>query len=275
SPFGQTGPYRDYVGTDLTLFHAGGMGRDTPFNEVTDLEAQPPLRAGGSQAEYIAGWTAATLTMVAVEQRALTGRGQLVDLGILESVVNMMRYILADTTHGCVPPLQRQKTSFGWVMPCKDGHVSFSPFNFDHWWDAFKEMMGRPDWAESELFSTAAGRIENADAIEPLATEWLLQRTKQEVYEMALARGVPCFPVNSMAEVVGSRQFRFREYFREVEHPVAGRVVQPGPAIRFGSTPWQVRRPAPTLGQHTAEVICDELGYTRDELVMLRRTGAV
>ena len=253
SPHGLDGPYRDYTGSAFTAFHAGGMGRETPYNEITDTEAFPPLVDGGSQGDYLTGWTAALMSLIAVFHRAATGRGQLVDVSAVEAVAAMTRMPVAAIAYGQQPKVTREKANFPWVMPCKDGHVSFAPFLLDHWWRAVVEMMGAPDWATSEAFATTMGRVANADVVEPLTVEWLMEHTKQEVYEMTLARNVACFPVNTMAEVLDSRQYAARGFFVDVEHPRAGALRQPGSAAIWSGTPWKVRRPAPMLGEHTLD----------------------
>ncbi|MDE2932328.1 MAG: CoA transferase [Chloroflexota bacterium] len=275
SPFGLTGPYRDYQGSAFTAFHIGGMGRETPYNEITDSEAFPPLVDGGDQADYLTGWTAATMALIAVFHRSTYGTGQLLDVSAMESVAGMTRMPIASIGYGQEPKISREKANFPWVMPCKDGHVSFAPFLMDHWWRAVVDMMGSPDWAVSEVFATTMGRVQNADVVEPLTVEWLMEHTKQEIYEMALARNVACFPVNTMEEVLNSRQYAARDFFVDVEHPKAGTQRQPGAAGIYSSTPWAVRRPAPLLGQHTREVVCGELGRSEEELAALAASGAV
>ena len=111
--------------------------------------------------------------------------------------------------------------------------------------------------------------------VEPLTVEWLMEHTKQEIYEMALARNVACFPVNTMEEVLNSRQYAARDFFVDVEHPQAGTQRQPGAAGIYSSTPWAVRRPAPLLGEHTREVVCGELGRSEADLASLAASGAV
>ncbi len=274
SPFGLEGPYRDYQGTDLTAFHAGGLGRETPYNQVTDLEAEPPLVDGAFQAEFLTGWTAATTTLAALSWRDANGEGQLVDVSAMEAVASMLRISLAGVGYAGRIVIPREKNGFAWVQPCQDGHVSLSPFNLDHWWRRFREMAGDPEWAAEEVFATTLGRLQNADLVESLLNEWLAGRTKGEVYQLALEHGVPGFPVQSMREVLEAEQLRARGFFVEVEHPVAGRITQPGPPARLSATPWRVRGPAPLLGEHTREVL-RELGFADPEVEALRREGAI
>ncbi len=275
SPYGLTGAYRDYKGSAFTAFHIGGMGRETPYNEIMDPEARPPLVDGGDQGDYLTGWTAATMTLIAVFHRSVYGRGQRLDVSAMESVAAMTRMPVTSIGYGQTPKISREKANFPWVMPCKDGHVSFAPFLLDHWWRAVVDMMGSPDWAVSEAFATTMGRVQNADVVEPLTVEWLMQHTKQEIYEMALARNVACFPVNTMEEVLNSRQYAARGFFVDVEHPRAGTQRQPGAAGAYSRTPWAVRRPAPLLGEQTREVICGELGRSEEEFAALAAAGVV
>ena len=190
----------------------------------------------------------------------------------MESVAAMTRLPVASIGYGLEPKLTREKANFPWVMPCKDGHVSFAPFLLDHWWAAVVEMMGSPDWAVSEVFATTQGRVQNADVVEPLTVEWLMQHTKQEIYEMALERNVACFPVNTMREVLDSRQYAARDFLVTVDHPVAGPVRQPGAPADYSGTPWAVRRPAPLLGEHNAEVL-GGLGYADEDLATFAAQG--
>ncbi|MBV1877986.1 MAG: CoA transferase [Pseudomonadales bacterium] len=253
TPFGLTGPYRDYQGSDLVSYHAGGLGRETPYNQVNDLENEPPLLGGGSQSEYLTGWTAAACTMAALAWRDVSGRGQCVDVSSMEAIANMLRISLAGISYTGRIVIARQKNGFSWIQPCKDGHVSLSPSNFEHWWQRFKKMAGDPEWVSLEIFGSAAERMMNSDAVEMMMEEWLASRGKQEVFKMALEHGVPGFPVNSMQEVLEAEQLHKRNFFVDVEHPVAGLYRQPGQPFSMSASPWQIRHPAPLLNQHAGE----------------------
>jgi crotonobetainyl-CoA:carnitine CoA-transferase CaiB-like acyl-CoA transferase len=253
SPFGQTGPYRGYHGSDLTAFHAGGLGRETPYNQVTDLEHEPPLRGGGHQADFVTGWAAAACTMAALAWRDVSGRGQSVDVSAMEAVANMLRISLAGVSYTGGIVIQRQKNGFSWIQACKDGYVSLSPFGFDHWWQRFKKMAGDPDWVDLEIFDNILSRLQNSDAAELMIDQWLADRSKHEVYRLALEHGVPGFPVHSMTEMLEAEQLRERGFFIDADHPVAGRFHQPGAPFRMSRSPFRMRRPAPQLGEHQGE----------------------
>ena len=275
SPFGQTGPYRDYLGSDLIAWHMAGAGHGTPWNAVTDPEKEPPLRGGGYQAEYLTGWTAASATMAALFHRHTYGLGQMVDISAMDAVANMLRPRISSYSYQREALVDtRLKKGHPWVYPCKDGHIS-ATFARDHWWGGLKELMGRPEWAESPVFADAPSRRENADALELLVSEWLMQYTRAELYRMLQASGVPCFPVNSIQEVVDSPQYAAREFIVEQEHPVAGLVKQPGPAVRYSKTPWCLRKPAPLLGEHNQEILGSLKGHRLQDLSPPERSGRV
>ncbi len=268
--FGLSGPYRDYKGGDLIGWHVGGTGRGTPFNAVTDL-AESPVRGGGNQTEYLTGWTAASATMVGVFSRAAYGVGQVIDVSRVESVANMMRPSIALYSYdrGALPA-DRTKAGSPWIYPCKDGHISTSHLR-EHWWTNLKELMGSPEWAASEAFDGAALRRANADALDPQLADWFANYTRAELYPLLQSRGVPCFPVYSIAEMLQTPQYVDRGVIVEQHHPVAGTIRQPGASIRYSETPWQLRRPAPLLGQHNEEVL-GPLGIAGEEFVAA--TGA-
>jgi crotonobetainyl-CoA:carnitine CoA-transferase CaiB-like acyl-CoA transferase len=267
SPFGLTGPYRDYKGSDLISWHMGGTGMGTPFNAVTRPHEEPPLRGGGYQAEYVTGWTAAAATLVAVFHRERYGAGQVVDISAMEAVANMMRASFA--LHSYDPaalPTSRTKVSSSWIYPCKDGYISTS-HGRDHWWQALKALMGQPEWAESAAFAAPADRRQNADALDAGLSEWFQGYTRAELFPLLTARGVPCFPVQPIADVVASPQYRARNTLVDQKHPIAGSITQPGPTVRYSETPWRMRRPAPLLGQHNEEVFAQTHETGEDQRV--------
>ncbi len=255
TPFGHKGPYSNYKGTDLIAWHMGGMGYETPAFSVTDLETQPPLHGGGSVSEYLAGWTAAASSMVALSYRDAYGAGQMVDISTMDCVANHIRGNFATYSYDLSRvPESRMKAFFPWIWPCKDGHISTS-FIMDHWWAALKDLMGRPVWAERAEYGDFEGRREHVDDIEPAVAEWLMRRDRRELYRRMSSAGISCFPVLSMKEILSEPQYIDRGFFVEQDHPEAGRIVQPGPPARLQRTPWALRRPAPLLGQHTDEVL--------------------
>ena len=255
--FGRFGPYSDYRGSDLVAFHMGGVGYDTPTASVTDIYAHPPVKSGGYQAEYQAAWTAAAATMVGLFHRDAYGCGQHVDVSAMDAVASLMRdrialysYSIGDVTES------RMKSYYSYLWPCKDGSVSMS-FTSAQWWEGLKRAMGSPAWTEAPEYATREARrhrMENV-GVKDHSTGSNGLSAASELVEVLGKEGVPVFPVHSMAELLESEQYRSREVFVHQRHPVAGTVRQPGPPARLSETPWRIRRPAPTLGEHRAEAL--------------------
>jgi crotonobetainyl-CoA:carnitine CoA-transferase CaiB-like acyl-CoA transferase len=279
TPFGQTGPYKDYKAYELNCYHFGVVGYETPFNQVTDPATQPPLKAAGEQADCLAGWTTAAAIMCAVHWRHLTGEGQHVDMAETEAVANMIRpnypFYYYEQPDG--PNRQRlskrQEWGLPWVWPCRDGHVAILAITDKHW-DALRALQGKPEWMEDELFKTPLGRLMHADAIKSLLETWLLEHDRDEIYKNGQALHLPIFPVQNLTEVMATRHFHEREFFAPREVPGVGPVLLPGAPFKMSLTPWSLRRPAPRLGQHNAEIY-SSLGLTTAEMARLKEGGVI
>ena len=250
SPFGQTGPYRDFKGGELIAWHAGGLGYETPAHAVTDPDSQPPLKLAGQQAMHLSGWAAATGVMLALADRDSTGQGQLVDVSSMEAVANIIRGSLILHPYDVSRVGRtRQKSGFSAspMFQCKDGYVSIS-LSQERWWKTLIEAPGAPPELKGPDYADAGGRRLNATALEALITSWFMEYTREQLYDIFIPLHLPCFPVNSMREVTGSPQYAAREYFATQDHPVAGAVTHPGPVTRMAGVERQPRLPAPTLG---------------------------
>ena len=280
SPFGQTGPYKDYKAYNLNTFHAGVVGYETPFNYVTDPENEPPIKAGGQQADMLTAWTAASATMSAVFHRDLTGEGQHVDISEVEAVAHMIRPNTALYSHE--PPdgpnrsrfLRRTKWGLAYVFPCQDGYIALLALTDQHW-ESLKVLMGRPEWAESELFATLLSRFQNIDALDVSVAAWVADQKRDELAREGQDLHIPVFPVRDMQEVVESDQYRERGFLVDIDHPATGPITYPGAPFKFSATPWQVRSPAPQLGQHNAEVYGERLGLSAERIEQLRQQGVI
>ncbi|MBV8451427.1 MAG: CoA transferase, partial [Deltaproteobacteria bacterium] len=278
--FGAESAYRDRRGGDLVATQMSVVGYGTPMQQVIDLAAQPPLRLAGRQADYVTGYTAAAAALSALLARKDDdAAGMHVDVSQWLAMVQMCRPEIGIYSHEAPEGpyrkrlLIRKKTSMQYMFPCKDGWVSFGLATNRHW-RGTKRMMGNPEWAESEMFNTLEGRLGNSDALEALLTEWLSHLTREEVFKLAQAQHVPSFPVNSPAEVANNAQYAARGYCVDCAHPAAGRIRMPGAPIRFSHTPWRLRRPAPCLGEHNAEILGRRLALEPAEIEQIARQTA-
>lgn len=278
--FGTDSPYRDLRGGDLVATHMSVVGYGTPMQQVTDPAKHPPLRLGGRQSDYVTGYTAAAAALCAIHGRKRNGgAGMHVDVSQWLAMVQMCRPELSIYTHESPEGayrrrlLIRKKTSLQYMFPCKDGWVSFALATNRHW-RGTKKLMGNPEWAEAEMFSTIEARLANSDALEAVLCEWLTTRGKQEVFDLAQAEHVPAFPVNTPGEVANNPQYAARGYFVDCAHPVAGTVRMPGAPMILSRTPWRLRTPAPRLGEHNAEILGKRLGLEPEEVEAIAKKTA-
>lgn len=280
TPFGQTGPYKHYKAYNLNCFHMGVVGYETPFNYVTDPDHEPPVKTGGEQADLLTGWTAATATMCAVFHRDLTGEGQHVDIAAVEAVAHMVRPNFALYSHE--PPegpnrsrfLRRTKWGLAYVFPCRDGHLALLALTDQHW-GSLKELMGRPEWAESEIFATMMQRFQHIDALEASVAAWVREQDRDELARRGQELHIPVFPVRNLQEVITSEQYRERRFFVEVDHPATGPLTYPGAPFKLSATPWQIRSPAPRLGEHNGQIYSERLGLSLKQIEQLHQQGVI
>ena len=128
------------------------------------------------------------------------------------------------------------------------------------------DLADNPDWAELEVFSSGVERARNWDALEPLLLEWTMAHTGAEIAELAQDRGIPCFPAYTVGQMVDSAHVIERRFMRDVEAPGGEKFKLPGYPVRMERTPWQLFKSAPKLGEHTARVFEEWLGYSAEQL---------
>jgi len=273
TPFGMDGPNRNYRATNLVLWSAGGACYLNGAPQRPDL---PPLAAFGQQAYYQAGAHAAVATMGAVLGRLAHGEGQHVEVSVQETVASILEMTFAFwpyagmiTTRLGQKPIQPLD-----VMECRDGYIYVCCVE-EHQWQAFVELMGKPEWATEEIFSDRLKRAANWDALRPLLQEWVGQQSVQELYRKALDRKIPFAPVSTMGDLLSAEHLKARGFFVEIHHPEAGTYRYPGAPAKYSRTPWELRLPAPLLGQHNREIYVGRLKLSEAELKELEDAGVV
>ena len=260
SPFGTWGPYAGYKLTDLTLFHISGQAHSL-LGPVADPDSQPPIRAGGHQAELVAGMSAATATLMALFRRRISGEGCHIEASAYEAMATQLISALASCAFDNPPPprslseVQEAATggvvsAVGGILPCNDGYVAISPRE-DAQWQRWVELMDNPQWAGEERFLTRDGRESNFSELWELIGEWTQQRSKHDIARLGQERRIPCFPVNTVHDLFNDLHLKERGFFTTIEHPIAGAFQYPSVPYRFSNTPLNLaERPAPLLGQH-------------------------
>ena len=271
--FGQTGPYKNYKGSDLVGFNMAGIGYVTP--RWAGTAEQEPLRVM-QVADFFTGMATATATMTALHVQRETGKGQQVDVSQFEALIrlnpqNMFWWPYEGTSETRVSQPYVGPQNF---FRCKDGWF-YVHAEEPHHWKRFVEIMGNPEWADIELFQTAPSRAEHLDSLRPLVEEWAAEHTKLEIFEAAKKTGIPLAPSNSMEEVINLEHMKERDFFKEVEHPVVGKLTYPGAPFKYSEIAWENRSPAPLLGQHNEEIYCGNLGYSKKDLIALYQEGII
>ncbi len=274
--FGQSGPYADLPGYDFVFQGMGGL------MSITGLpDGEPgggPVKSGIAITDILTGMYATTAILAGLEHRNVSGKGQYIDLALLDCVVTINSYQAINYfLSGKIP--QRMGNAHSNMVPyqvfrCLEGDMIVAVGN-DGQYRAFCQVIGRPDLAEDPRFTSAAGRnINRADLI-PQIADVMLTRTMTEWVERMEAANVPCGPIYNMQQVFEDPQVQHRGMQVTLPHSVG--VQAPGLAnpIRFSESPIRYDRPAPTLGEHTDAVLAERLGYSAQQLASLRDKGVV
>ncbi len=270
TPFGQTGPYCHYKGEEIVAYAMSGI---MSISGVTDRE---PLKHGGFQAQYEAGFNGTVATLFTLLLRDVTGAGQHVDVSVQEvvnstMVVNQPFY----TWTGGVQGRRRPAGSmFGNVMPCKDGYF-VSQAGGGASWEQLADFYGREELKE-ERFADVNQRVINGQALDEIIIDATKDRTMSEMFRTASEQYRMLFGiVQTPADLAQCPQLEARDFYQEVDHPVIGKIKVPFRLWNMTETAARYRRPAPLLGQHNAEVYAGILGYTEEEMTKLRESGVI
>ena len=273
TPYGRTGPRADIKGDELTIIQAGGLGNLLPTRSVDVNRA--PVKMGGYAVGYHGAITAALATLAALLGRMKTGRGRLIDISLQEVILTLLRPGVAgaryhSTTWSRVP----DRPPATGRMETSDGYIIVAAGE-DHHFIALRGLMGNPEWIARPEWESMVYRTHHVMEVAPMMDEWMLQQRKHDVHHKGATMGIPMGPINSAEEVMASKQYAFRDYFVEVDHPEAGKYRYAGWPYQMSATPPRVGSPAPLLGQHNREVYCNDLGYSLEEFERLQRLGVI
>jgi len=266
--FGQSGPYSHYKGSELVAYATGGI---MSISGTTDRE---PLKHGGFQAQYEAGFNGTLATLFTLLLRDAVGSGQHIDVSIQEVVnstlvINQPFYSWMGGVQGRRNP---KGTMFGQVAPCKDGYFVAQQGGGASW-DDVAEFFGRAELKDPR-FADVDQRVVHGEALDGIIAEATKDRTAAEMFKTASETKRMLFGiVQTPADLARCPQLESREFYQEVEHPVIGRIKVPFRLWNMSEAAARYRSPAPLLGQHNAEVYKEVLGYAERELAPLRTLG--
>ena len=273
TPFGQTGPYRDYKAHEMNLYHAGGEGYLLPI-QSPDLTREP-IKAGGLVGDCACGLSAAIATLSAAYCMGETGVGQHIDVSKQDVLMTMVLLEIAMYVNmGIVRNRLQRPVLMPIPMECQDGYIMVSALTDREWQDLVK-FMGNPSWASDEMFSSWLSRMTSGDKINTHIREFVKHYKKEELFQQLQENALAAAPVNTSEDLVHSAQMESRGFFAEVEHPEAGKLKHPGVPYKFSETPSKVKLAAPLLGQHNESVYCGWLEYSKEELVKLKESGII
>ena len=283
TPFGQTGPYRDYLGNDLIYYAMGGI------MYTSGAYDREPLKHGHPQSLYLGGIQAAYATSAALFSRTLTDQGQHIDLSLAAVMAAhhyqpVVRYGFTGAIDRRAPKLEAgsaKGNGLGGIVRAKDGYIGAAArprggagdggqgFPGPSVLAEYVRLLDRPDLVDQVV------QIKNPQEAEELLLPVLREWRKFDYFNTLMSNGGSASVVQTGEDLVNCPHLEERGFYAEVEHPVIGKIKMPGEVFRMSKSPWSLRFPAPVLGQHNEAVYCGELGHTKQQLVMLRQQGAI
>jgi len=274
SNFGQTGPYRDFKSSDILVYSMGGEMHSTGLSD------REPVKLGANVVLYQAGSVAAVGSAGALFLSQDDGPGQQVDVSIMEtqtgSVDRRMSALVGYQYTGELSarvPFGAAGYPIG-VYPCEDGYFEVTGGLI--YFPRVVRMLGDPPELLEPRWYTPESQTdpELKDEFEAHFLSWTLQRSKADAWRAAQESNVLSGPLNTMEDVANDQHFIGRGAFAQIDHPLAGSLKYPGRPFVMTESPWEIRRPAPMLGQHNGEIL-QELGYGPDDQVRLRVQGVI
>lgn len=271
--FGQEGPYALQRGYDMLAQAISG------YMSITGFPENPPTRSGQSISDYYAGMLCAFSIVSALRYRDRTGKGQRIDIALLDSMLIALDNLGERYTIGGELLTRAGNVSFGGsssgVYPTTDGHVAIAAGTSDLVWRRFCKVIGRPELTRDPEFATVPARRDRRDQVAAIIQGWTGARSKSEVVTALAEAGVPAAAVNNVAEMVVDPQVQAREMFVERDHPMYGPLTITGTPLKLSETPGRIERLAPLPGEHNEEIFVGLLGHSKDELSRWQAEGVI
>lgn len=270
--FGQTGPYAKRAGYDLLIQGMSGL------MSLTGQAGGEPQKTGIAICDLMTGMYASSACLAALHARESTGRGQHIDLALLDTAVSWlanqgMNFLCSGNVptrmgnaHPSLVPYQ--------VLKVSDGEINLAVGN-DSQFRAFAKIAGHPEWADDERFSTNPARVNNRDALLESMQPVLSEHSREWWQQACEKEGVPAGPINSIADSFDDEQIKARGLQISQTHPLAGTTPGVGNPIKFSDTPVEYSSAPPLLGQHTEKVLVERLGMTHEQINELESRGIV
>jgi len=274
SGYGLSGPNRDYPAMDLTVQAMSGI------MSVTGFPDRPPLKTGPAIADFSAGIHLYGALMTALYEREKTGNGRLVEVSMQEAVYATLSSSLGLMFGDGAVPARTGNRHSGMaespynVYPTRDGYIAIICVGEAHW-RSLLGAMGRDDLLGDPRFSTLKDRVAHMDLVDEIVAGWTSGFDKQPLFDLLIARHVPCAPVRDLAEVVNDPHMHARGALERIDHPELGAITVPRSALRFEGTALTELTPSSALGAENDSVYGGWLGLSAGELQTLRDEGVI
>lgn len=254
--FGQDGPFASRPGYDFMIQGMGGLMSIT--GERDDLPGGGPQKAGVAVTDVITGLYASMAILGALHERNRSGKGQHIDMALLDCHIAMLanqplNYMTSGVAPGRAGNAHQNVVPYQ-VFKVADGHMILAVGN-DSQFRSFCKAIGHPELGSDERYITNSKRIVNRDSLIPMLEKILLTRKRDEWIDAFEKVGVPCGPIQTIEQVFDHPQVKAREIWKEIPHPLGGSSPTTANPIRYSDTPIEYRRHAPTLGEHTEEIL--------------------
>ncbi|QXG50164.1 CaiB/BaiF CoA transferase family protein [Pseudomonas viridiflava] len=274
--FGQTGPYAKRAGYDFMIQGLGGLMSLT--GRPDGDEGGGPVKVGVALTDILTGLYSTTAILAALAHRDQSSVGQYIDMALLDvQVACLANQAMNYLTTGVAP--KRLGNAHPNIVPYQDFPTADGDFILtvgnDSQFRKFAEVAGQSQWATDPRFLTNKLRVANRGELIPLIRQATVFKTTAQWVDELEAAGVPCGPVNDLAQVFADPQVLARGLALELPHALGGQVAQVASPIRLSETPVEYRRAPPLLGEHTSQVLQDLLGMSGDEVVALREAGVL
>ena len=274
--FGSDGPYANRAGYDFMIQGLGGLMSLT--GRAEDEEGAGPVKVGVALTDILTGLYATVGVLAALNSREQSGVGQHVELALLDvQVACLANQAMNYLTTGVAP--KRMGHAHPNIVPYQDfptadGDIILTIGN-DGQFRKFAEAAGHPEWASDDRFASNKARVAHRKELIPLIRQVTVFRTTAEWVALLEQAGVPCGPINDLAQVFADPQVQARGLRLDLPHPLAGSVPQVASPIRLSETPVEYRKAPPMLGEHSEAILQELLGLGFDKILSLRQAGVI